>query len=180
MYLALLAFALLPSAAFATITINTPSASQYWVQNTSNLIAWTYTQGDPTSVDIIVTNSNTQTLNGAFSIARGVPVSSESFTVTDVTLVVGTGYQVSFVSPANASQVLAQSSNFEVKVPGTSPAPTSTPTTAAASGTLSGSSAVSGTATSTSSTKNAAPGLVADARSLFYACGIVAFGSFFL
>jgi len=136
-------------------------------------------------VDIIVTNSNSATLNGAFSIARGVPVSSESFTVTDVTLVVGTGYQVSFVSPTDATQVLAQSPNFEVKVAGTSPAPTSTPTTAtaAASGTLSGSSTTaSGTATSTSSTKknSAAPGLVADARSLFYACGIVAFGSFFL
>jgi len=134
-------------------------------------------------VDIIVTNSNPQTLNGAFSIARGVPVSSESFTVTDVTLVVGTGYQVSFVSPTDASQVLAQSSNFEVKVPGTSPAPTSSPTTAASSetgtGVSSGSSTASKTAT-TSSTKNAAPGLAADACSLFYACGIVAFASFFL
>src|SRR5579863_5967552 len=47
------------------------------VQNTSNLISWTYTQGDPSSVDIIVTNSNNQTLNGAFSIARSVPVSQE-------------------------------------------------------------------------------------------------------
>ena len=47
------------------------------VQNTSNLISWTYTQGDPSSVDIIVTNSDNATLNGAFSIARSVPVSQE-------------------------------------------------------------------------------------------------------
>ena len=47
------------------------------VQNISNLIAWTYTQGDPSSVDIIVTNSDNATLNGAFSIARAVPVSQE-------------------------------------------------------------------------------------------------------
>jgi hypothetical protein len=49
------------------------------VQNTSNLISWTYTQGDPSSVDIVVNNSNNQTLNGNFSIARSVPVSQEVF-----------------------------------------------------------------------------------------------------
>jgi hypothetical protein len=47
------------------------------VQDDSNLIAWTYTQGDPTSVDIVVINSDNQTLNGPFSIARDVPVSQE-------------------------------------------------------------------------------------------------------
>ena len=47
------------------------------VQNTSNLISWSYTQGDPATVDIVVTNSNNQTLNGNFSIARSVPVSQE-------------------------------------------------------------------------------------------------------
>ena len=45
------------------------------VQNTSNIISWSYTQGDPSTVDIVVTNSNNQTLNGNFSIARSVPVS---------------------------------------------------------------------------------------------------------
>jgi len=53
------------------------SPSKLRVQNVSNLISWTYTQGDPSSVDIIVTNSNNATLNGAFSIARAVPVSQE-------------------------------------------------------------------------------------------------------
>lgn len=47
------------------------------VQNMSNLISWSYIQGDPTSVDIIVSNGNNATLNGNFSIARNVPVSQE-------------------------------------------------------------------------------------------------------
>jgi len=55
----------------------THHAAPVRVQNTSNLISWSYTQGDPSSVDIVVTNSNNQTLNGNFSIARSVPVSQE-------------------------------------------------------------------------------------------------------
>jgi hypothetical protein len=47
------------------------------VQNLSNTISWTYTSGDPTPVDIIVTNGNNATLNGDFSIARFVAVSQE-------------------------------------------------------------------------------------------------------
>lgn len=47
------------------------------VQDASNEIQWAYTTGDPTTVDIIVTNQANQTLNGAFSIARFVPVSQE-------------------------------------------------------------------------------------------------------
>jgi len=182
MRLALLALALLPFAAIAKITITTPSASAYWVQNTSNMIAWTYNQGDPSSVDVLITNQNNATLNGAFSIARGVPVSQESFTVTDVTLRTATGYQVSFVDPNNATNVLAQSAQFEVKAPGTSPAPTTAPTSGStsANGTASGSAASSATATASSSNKsNAALGLVADASSVSYVYGIVALGSFF-
>lgn len=49
------------------------------VQFTTNTISWTFTSGDPTSVDIIITNSNNQTLNGNFSIARAVPVSQEVY-----------------------------------------------------------------------------------------------------
>ncbi|KAH9979824.1 hypothetical protein BJV74DRAFT_732618, partial [Russula compacta] len=102
----------------AAITIAGPSASSYWVQDASNLISWTYTQGDPSSVDIIVSNANNQTLNGNFSIARDVPVSQESFTVTNVTLVVGTGYQVIFIDPATNTLVYAQSAQFQVEAAG--------------------------------------------------------------
>lgn len=51
------------------------------VQNTSNIISWSFTQGDgpgdPSTVDIVITNTNNQTLNGNFSTARSVPVSQE-------------------------------------------------------------------------------------------------------
>jgi len=183
---ALFALALLPSAALATITITSPSSSSYWVQNQSNVIDWTYTQGDPNPVDIIITNGNNQTLNGDFSIARFVQVSDQSFTVTNVTLVVGTGYQVVFVNPTNPAQVYANSSDFEVKASGTTPAPTSTPSS---SGSSSGKSvASSGTTSSTSpgstssstSKKNSAPGMVADVLGLLYASSAIVFGSLFL
>jgi len=181
---ALLAFALLPSIAFAAITINTPSASQYWVQDASNLIVWVYNQGDPSTVDIVVTNSDNQTLNGAFSIARGVPVSQETLTVTNVTLRVGTGYTVSFVDTTNETQVFAQSSTFEVKAAGTSPAPTTAPSStsvqASGSGTPSGSVTSSGASATPTTTRNNALGLAADASRLFYSSVIVAIGSFFL
>lgn len=45
------------------------------VQNVSNTIDWTYQSGDPTPVDIIVTNGANTTLNGDFFIARFVEVS---------------------------------------------------------------------------------------------------------
>ena len=47
------------------------------VQFTTNTISWQFTQGDPSSVDIIINNANNATLNGNFSIARAVPVSQE-------------------------------------------------------------------------------------------------------
>jgi len=184
---ALFALALLPSAALATITITTPSSTSYWVQNVSNTIAWTYNAGDPTDVDIIITNGNNQTLNGDFSIARFVPVSNETFTVTNVTLLVGTGYQVVFVNPINPDQVYANSSDFEVKASGTSPAPSSTPSSP--SGSPSGNSvASSGTKSSTSPSstsssttkKSSAPGMVVGIPGLLYAAGATVFGALFL
>lgn len=81
----------------ATISINTPSSTGYWfvtssvhcvasltslfllfrIQFDSNNISWSYTSGDPTPVDILVTNGDNATLNGDFSIARYVPVSQQ-------------------------------------------------------------------------------------------------------
>ncbi|KAI9439412.1 hypothetical protein BJY52DRAFT_1096204, partial [Lactarius psammicola] len=118
------------------------------VQNVSNTIQWTFNPGDPTPVDIIITNQNNQTLNGDFSIARFVPVSQESFTVTNVTLRPGTGYQVVFINPVNTTDIYANSSNFEVKAPGTSPAPSST---SGSTNSSSGNSASSSGTTSTTS-----------------------------
>ncbi|KAH8991892.1 hypothetical protein EDB86DRAFT_1536539 [Lactarius hatsudake] len=182
---ALFALTLLPSAALATISITGPSASQYWVQNASNMIQWTYNSGDPTPVDIIITNQNNQTLNGDFSIVRFVPVSQESFTVTNVTLRPGTGYQVVFVNPSNATDVYANSTDFEVKASGTPPAPSSTSSSsnpssgnsASSSGTT---STTSPSSTSSSTKKNSALGLVVDIPGLLYASSAIVFGTLFL
>ncbi|KAI0245949.1 hypothetical protein BJV78DRAFT_1158244 [Lactifluus subvellereus] len=172
---------LLPSVALGAITITRPSSTEYWVQDINNEIQWTYNQGDPTPVDIIVTNQANQTLNGPFSIARFVPVSQETFTVTGVTLRVATGYQVAFVNPANTNQVYATSSTFEVKAAGTTPAPTIVPTTSAsASGTPTGSSASSSPSASSTKKSNAALGLAMDIPALLYTCSILALGTFFL
>ncbi|KAH9959346.1 hypothetical protein BC827DRAFT_1101116, partial [Russula dissimulans] len=84
----------------------------------NNLIEWTSSGENGTLADVVITNSNISILNGMFSIAQNVPIAQSPFTVTNVTLVVANGYTLSFVSPTNTSQILAQSSTFEVKPAG--------------------------------------------------------------
>ncbi|KAI0696108.1 hypothetical protein BC835DRAFT_1272431 [Cytidiella melzeri] len=126
MRFALAILALLPSAVFGTLSITGPSSQAYWVQNTSNTISWQFTTGDPSPVDIVVTNADNTTLNGPFSIAQFVNTSAETITITNVTLKVGSGYEVQFVSPSNHSQIFATSPDFAVMTPGTAPANVST------------------------------------------------------
>lgn len=158
MRLALAALSLFPVLAFAEISITGPSSSAYWVQNTSNTITWSFGAGDPNPVSIIVTNKDNTTLNGAFSIAESVNVSQASFTTTNVTLRPGSNYQVVFVNSTNLTQVYANSSDFEVRPAGTTPAPTASSGSGSGSGsgsaTGTGTSA-SGSASSTSSTSSA-------------------------
>ncbi|KAI0051274.1 hypothetical protein FA95DRAFT_1554609 [Auriscalpium vulgare] len=144
-----LALAFLPALAAATISINGPSSSAYWVQNTSNTISWSFAQGDPNPVSMVITNAENTTLNGAFYIAEFVNVSQESFTVTNVTLLPASNYQVVFVNPLNASQVYANSSDFDVRDPGTPPA--QTPGSSSTSGSASSSSSPSSSASTGSS-----------------------------
>ncbi|THH05451.1 hypothetical protein EW145_g4781 [Phellinidium pouzarii] len=133
------------------ITINQPSSSLFWVQNTSNTIAWTFSSTDPNPVDITVTNSNSSFLNGVFSIARNLDVSNGSFTVTNVTLVVASGYVVNFVNSTNQTQIFASSQPFSVMAAGTTPATTSTSAASSSATSPSGSaSGSSGSATGTS------------------------------
>ncbi|VDC00440.1 unnamed protein product [Peniophora sp. CBMAI 1063] len=172
------ALALLPASALA-ITINGPSASQYWVANSSNTISWSFSSGDPAQVDVILTNSNNQTLNGDFSIARFLNTSAESFTVTNVTIRSGDNYQVVFINPTNASQVYANSSDFSVKPAGTTPAATSSAASSSASSTSpasSGSSSGSASASAASSTQSSAASPLAGASfgSAIYALGACA------
>ncbi|KDQ14525.1 hypothetical protein BOTBODRAFT_66118 [Botryobasidium botryosum FD-172 SS1] len=114
----------LAASAQAAITITGPSTSNYWVANSSNKITWTYANGDPTPVSIIVTNPDSTLLYGPFSIAEFVSTSDQSFTVTNVTLKAGSPYVVTFVNSTNPTQVYATGQNFEVKPAGTAPAPT--------------------------------------------------------
>ncbi|KAA1128686.1 hypothetical protein PGTUg99_024803 [Puccinia graminis f. sp. tritici] len=116
-------------ASAAAFTINSPSASSYWVQFATNTIAWTNAPNDSPQVTLQIVNSNHTLLNGVFSIAEYVPAALEAYTVTNVTLVVADGYIVQMVNPANSSQVYASSSPFSVKPSDTPAAPGSGPGT---------------------------------------------------
>ncbi|KAH8829602.1 hypothetical protein DL96DRAFT_1598796 [Flagelloscypha sp. PMI_526] len=67
-------------------------------------INWSYSSSDPNPIDIIITNGNETTLNGAFSIERNVDLTNGTYTVSNVTLKVGSGYKVSFVNGTNQTQ----------------------------------------------------------------------------
>lgn len=141
-------------ASAAAITINTPSTSSYWVQFTQNNITWSFNSGDPTPIDIQISNPSNLTglENANFSIARFVDVSTKTFTVTNVTLVVASGYVVNFVNSSNPNQTFASSAPFQVMPPGTAPAPTSSSSSASSTATSpGGSSAPSGSSTGTGS-----------------------------
>ncbi|KAI0659531.1 hypothetical protein C8Q70DRAFT_984797 [Cubamyces menziesii] len=142
----------LPLAAANALQIIGPSETSYWVQNTSNTITWQFSQGDPNPISINVVNANNATLNGVFAIAPFVNVSQQTFTVTNVTLRAGDGYQVQFVNASNTTQIFANSSTFSVKPAGTTPAP---PVSASASATSSGASASGTSASGTSNSSSA-------------------------
>lgn len=178
MRFSLVALSLLPVYA-AAISITGPSSSDYWVADTSNNITWTFQANDPNPVSIIVTNTDNTTLNGDFSIAEFVNVSTMSFTVTNVTLLPGSNYQVVFVNATNTTQVFANSTNFEVKPNGTAPAVVSSSASASGSSSSATGSGSSGSASSTStsaagssSSASAATARVAfDVRGMLYAAG---------
>ncbi|TFY60190.1 hypothetical protein EVG20_g7511 [Dentipellis fragilis] len=179
MRLSLFSLSLFPALALATISVTGPSSDLYWVQNASNTISWTFAQGDPNPVDIIVTNAANTTLNGAFSIAQFVNVSDQTFTVTNVTLRPGSNYQVVFVSAGNQSQILANSTNFDVKPPGTAPANNTATSSASssASGTGSSSSAPHSTSPAPVPESGASRLMLSDTRGLFFALGACSFAS---
>jgi len=180
------ALAVLPALALATIQITGPDASDYWVQNTSKTITWTYTKGDPTPISILVVNDDVTVLNGAFSIQEYLDVALESFTVTNITLKSGSGYSVEFVDPANHTDVYAIGPKFEVKPAGTPPATSSNSGNSGGSSS-SGSGSPSSTSSSTkpsgttSGNSNNNGALPASSNVLFSlaTCGFVAVASFF-
>ncbi|KZT64207.1 hypothetical protein DAEQUDRAFT_718421 [Daedalea quercina L-15889] len=179
----LAALAALP-AARAAISIIQPSASEYWVQYETNTITWNYNAGDPSLIDIIVSNIDNTTLNGNFSIAQYVNVSAETFTVTNVTLVVGSNYQVSFLDPANASIIYATSGTFSVDAPGSDASSSSASGSASASGASGTSPSSSGSGASSSNTSSSAPkqlGMSAGGiMGVIAACGVASLSALLL
>ncbi|KZS89737.1 hypothetical protein SISNIDRAFT_416564, partial [Sistotremastrum niveocremeum HHB9708] len=140
------------------ITITEPSPSSFWVQNQTNTISWTFASGDPNPISIVIVNSNNTFLNGEYSIHEFVDLSNGSFTVTNVTLLVASGYQVEFVNTTNLTQVFATSQTFDVKAPGTSGTATSPSTTGSSGSGSSGSGSATGSSTSGSSTSTSSGG----------------------
>lgn len=180
---ALAALATLPALALATIQITSPNANDYWVQNTSKTITWTYDKGDPSPISIFIVANDVNVLNGAYSVDEYVDVSTQSYTITNVTLNNGTGYAVEFVNPSNYSDVYAISPRFEVKVSGTPPA-SSNPTGSSSSSnsgspsSTSSSSKPSGTTGGNTNSNGALP----SSSNVFFSlatCGLVAVASFF-
>jgi len=180
--------ATLPALALAAIQITGPDSSDYWVQNTSKTITWSYTSGDPSPISILVVNGDVNILNGAFSIDEYVDVSLESFTITNITLKTGTGYNVQFVNPANPSEVYATGPQFEVRPAGTPPASGGN-SGSGSSSSLSGSGSGNGSPSSTSSsagpsgsTGSNTGGAFTTSPNLFFgltACGFIAVASLF-
>ncbi|TRM69144.1 hypothetical protein BD626DRAFT_473076 [Schizophyllum amplum] len=170
--------ALLPAAALADISINYPSSDSYWVADASNTIQWSASSSDP-NVTIIVRNDQNQTLYGDFDIAEYVNVADLTYTVTNVTLREGTGYQVVFVNVSNATQEYASSESFEIKPNGTTPAPTSsaassTSTSPSGSGSSSGSATDSGASASSTDSNGARSDLVTVKGPLCVVAGLMA------
>lgn len=147
--------AALASLAASTLafTVTSPSTSSYWVQFSTNTVSWSTSSGDPTSVSLQIINANRTILNGVFSIAEYVKASLESFTITNVTLVVGDGYIVQMVNPLNNTDVYASSGAFSVKSSGTPAAPT-TSSSGGQSGTSSTGNTTAGTAGTTTASGN--------------------------
>nr|ABB96272.1 hesp-379 [Melampsora lini] len=156
------------AASSLAFTVNGPSASSYWVQFSTNTISWTQGSGDPPVVSLQIINPSKNLLNGAFSIAEYVKASLESYTVTNVTLLVGDGYQVQMVNSTNATQVYASSGAFSVKDANTAAAPVATSSGSGSNGSGSatgtngnsanGSSMTSNTTSTSSGTRTAGSG----------------------
>jgi len=150
-------FTLLPCLVFG-ISISSPSASDYWVQFHPNAIVWAFnSSSDPSTFSIIITNPDPNQLNGAFSIAEFVPAQNELFLITNVTLKVGSGYNVVFYNPSNTSDIYTTSDSFSVLNSTTPPANVSaTQTTAAPTSTgasSNGTSPAQGTAPASAATR---------------------------
>ncbi|KAF7881643.1 uncharacterized protein EAF02_006331 [Botrytis sinoallii] len=110
-------YALALTALFAiaqAITITSPSTNGEWdLSEGAQSITWTSVSTDPQTVDIYLVHmaSNPPLSDVLFT---NVDISKGSESVTGLQLPTGGNYQINFVSPGKAEQILAQSQQFTV------------------------------------------------------------------
>ncbi|THV49286.1 hypothetical protein BGAL_0202g00040 [Botrytis galanthina] len=137
-----LAFAALFAIAQA-INITSPSTNGEWdLSKGDQTITWTSVSTDPQTVDIYLVHmaSNPPLSDVLFT---NVDISKGSESVSGLQLPTGGNYQINFVSPGKAEQILAQSQQFSVNGVASS-----------ASSTLAGYTGASSTSSSASSTSS--------------------------
>jgi hypothetical protein len=139
----------------ATFSITYPSANDWWVAQSSDVMAWNCT--DPVAVSyghwtVYINNTSPSVFTGPLGIIADLFNADCSHTVShdQVNLPVGVGYYVIFANEINATIVYATSQLFEVKALGSA-----YPITSSASA-ASGTGAASSSASATAGSKNGA------------------------
>ncbi|KXN82758.1 hypothetical protein AN958_02197 [Leucoagaricus sp. SymC.cos] len=144
--------------AAADLQITNPSSSSWWVAQSANNLAWTCHDSPADNFTVMITNTNPSVLSGSQAIIaiQSNFDCSKLITQEQSAHTPATGYQILFANPFNATQIYAQSEQFEIKPLGSAyPATTSN---AGASPTGSG-SAAGASGTGTSNGKNGATSL---------------------
>ncbi|KAF7935749.1 hypothetical protein BELL_0106g00180 [Botrytis elliptica] len=146
-------YALAFTALFAiaqAINITSPSTNGEWdLSKGAQTITWTSVSTDPQTVDIYLVHmaSNPPLSDVLFT---NVDISKGSESVSGLQLPTGGNYQINFVSPGKAEQILAQSQQFTVN----GVASSASSTLAGYTGASSTSSSASSTSTSSSSSSS--------------------------
>jgi len=145
--------AALAASAQAALTITQPSASNWWIADSVNNIAWTCGNGNPAAYTVVVTNPDVKLLTGPLAVVGVLNdyICSYSYTPGSE-LRVGTGYTLSLTDILNSTHIYATSDPFEIKPKGSTYPPQVTPGAGA-----SGSNAASGSGTATGSAPTSSP-----------------------
>ncbi|TGO21550.1 hypothetical protein BPAE_0213g00040 [Botrytis paeoniae] len=160
-------YALAFTALFAiaqAINITSPSTNGEWdLSDGAQTITWTSVSTDPQTVDIYLVHmaSNPPLSDVLFT---NVDITKGSESVSGLQLPTGGNYQINFVSPGKAEQILAQSQQFTVNgvassasstLAGYTGASSTSSSASSTSSSSSSSSATSSTSSATSSTSSA-------------------------
>ncbi|OAX31635.1 hypothetical protein K503DRAFT_777414 [Rhizopogon vinicolor AM-OR11-026] len=147
----------------AQLTITSPSADDWWVAQSLNILAWTCNTSPYQNFTILLTNSNLSILPAPLALIAVQENFDCSATITQQQSAqpAGTGYVVQLSSTINATDVYAQSEPFEIKALGA----TYPTTTFSAGSSATGSSATASSATASSATTSSATASSATASS---------------